>query len=394
MKPLRLGIVLVILAAVLTAVVQIVRSSRRPAAAPMTVEKQQIRAAVQQLWQRLDTAAASGDATALGPLFDQQTAGGRTALQHAEARLAYVQAWATARSVRWLPPVVTVRTPSIRVTGNRAIVKAVVSEAWSYVYGPPRRPQGPPNAFGLGRPHWITLEARGGTWTIARDSFIDPLDQDTRIPGPATPSVPTQPAPTAAVAGTYDAATAVAYANRYCGSAPGCGNAGRYNAQFYDYDAEGGDCTNFVSQVLAIGGHLARTARWTFDASTGQGTAAWVQAPTLVKYLIGAGDARVVAQGAYAVVAPAVARARPGSVIAYVEGGRPVHMAVIVGFDNHHYALVDSHSADRYHVPWDLGWDRNATFILLDITGQAPAGPLPAAPFVRTAGVCGATLGA
>ncbi len=384
---------LLVAAAALAVLIHFLRPVQRVAVDPLTPQQQAVAAAVQQLWQRLDTAAASGDAAALPSLFDIQTAGGLAALKHAEARLSYVQAWARARDIHWLAPEVTVRTPSIRVRGTTATVQAIVSEAWRYVYGPVRAPIGPLNAFGLGRPHWITLREQAGVWTIARDSFIDPLDQDTRIPGPARPSVPPPPAPAASSSGTYAAAGAVAYANQYCGAAPGCGNDSRYNPRFYDYESEGGDCTNFISQVLAIGGGLLRTSRWNFDPQTGQGTLAWVQAPTLVRYLIGAGDARVVATGPYAEVAPAIDRARPGDVIAYVEGGRAVHMAIIVGFNSQHYALVDSHSADRYHVPWDLGWDYKATFILLRITGQRPSGPVQAAPAAATAGSCGASLG-
>jgi len=38
----------------------------------------------------------------------------------------------------------------------------------------------------------------------------------------------------------------------------------------------------------------------------------------------------------------------------YEEKGRLEHLAVVVARDSRGYPLVNSHTADRYRVPWDL----------------------------------------
>lgn len=369
---------------------------------PLTPEEQMVKQALRELLQREDVAAAAGDRAALPPLFDAAVPDGAAALAHAQHRLAFVQAWAKARGVRWGAPQVSLRTPRIRFGPgpDPSVVRitAVVSEAWTYAY-----PDGARQTFGIGREHHIELtRAADGPWRIAADAFTDPLDQDTRIPGPASPGLqgaaPNPPAPAGSAAPTggggrspYDRAGAVRYADMYCGAAPGCGNGGRPNPALYDYNGEGGDCTNFVSQALHFGGGLPETGTWAFDRRSGEGTDAWAKAPALVGYLTGSGLARVTARGSAEEVWSAVAAAAPGDLIAYVERGAIVHMAIVSARDPHGYTLVDSHTADRYHVPWDIGWDRSARFIVLHVTGAGQGAALPpAAPtFAATAGGCG-----
>jgi ABC-type uncharacterized transport system permease subunit len=45
-----------------------------------------------------------------------------------------------------------------------------------------------------------------------------------------------------------------------------------------------------------------------------------------------------------------------------------VHIAVVTGADSKGYALVNCHNADRFKVPWDLGWsDKGITFRLIRV---------------------------
>ncbi|MMZ64716.1 putative amidase domain protein [compost metagenome] len=55
----------------------------------------------------------------------------------------------------------------------------------------------------------------------------------------------------------------------------------------------------------------------------------------------------------------AIARLQPGDLIGYIIQGNDIdHFSILVGFDPNGYPLVNSHTADRYQVPFDLGWDR------------------------------------
>jgi cell wall-associated NlpC family hydrolase len=58
---------------------------------------------------------------------------------------------------------------------------------------------------------------------------------------------------------------------------------------------------------------------------------------------------------------------QPGDIIAYEEKGEVSHVAVVVGRDSAGYLLVNSHTADRARVPWDMGWDRGTIYWLLQV---------------------------
>ncbi|MCL6614756.1 MAG: amidase domain-containing protein, partial [Firmicutes bacterium] len=239
----------------------------------------------------------------------------------------------------------------------------------------------------------INQVKEGGRWYIRRDWFIDPLEEDavvsavepaktpresSKAHGPGgNPNQKSSPGIVSAPGG-YDRRAAVAYANKYAGLA--LGTDARYNPAYRDYTNAGGDCTNFVSQVLSDqeGGKLKQDYVWAYSRTrTGQGggSRAWTQAPALVDYLLGRGRARLVGRGTYLdLVRPdanfpygAVGALEEGDVIGYEEKGRLEHLAVMVGRDSRGYPLVNSHTADRYRVPWDLGWDKRTVFWFLHI---------------------------
>ncbi|MCK9911927.1 amidase domain-containing protein, partial [Microbacteriaceae bacterium K1510] len=54
----------------------------------------------------------------------------------------------------------------------------------------------------------------------------------------------------------------------------------------------------------------------------------------------------------------AIAELQPGDLIAYEWHGGIDHFSVVSARDDNGYLLVNSHTADRYHVPWDMGWDK------------------------------------
>ncbi|MBE3599681.1 MAG: amidase domain-containing protein [Limnochordaceae bacterium] len=63
----------------------------------------------------------------------------------------------------------------------------------------------------------------------------------------------------------------------------------------------------------------------------------------------------------------AVNELEPGDLIGYQEKGRLVHFAPVVGRDFRGYIVVNSHTADRNAVPWDVGWDQATIFWLLKV---------------------------
>ena len=83
---------------------------------------------------------------------------------------------------------------------------------------------------------------------------------------------------------TYNPQKAVAYARQYtCNHGYPCGCS--YNPAYYNYNPDGGDCANFVSQCLVAGG-LPVNSSWGVYEQNGKikGNAAWCGAISLLNY--------------------------------------------------------------------------------------------------------------
>lgn len=301
----------------------------------------------------------SGNAGALAAIFT----GGEDnpAYRQAFLRGQYFRAWARARGFALTGVETTVREFHASPSGvDRWTVKAAVGERFRYRYDA----ETPPEAFGLGVYHRFRLARVGSGWRIADDE---------NFPSPAVAMLPKgrMPPATAPVHPSPAALRAVAYADRYCGAAPGCGNDGRYNPSYASYNDAGGDCTAFISQALFAAG-FKETPRWFYDRKTGEGSEAWSNANGLTEFLLASGRARLIGHGSFRHVtevgsgereAP-IARLTLGDLITNYRHGRMQHSGIVVGFDAHGYPLVDAHSSDRYHVLWDLNWDRDTIFYL------------------------------
>lgn len=368
---------LVLLLAILAA--PVAHTPPRPVAAsftPLTPEERAVKSALSDLVRQEDAAILAGDEPRLRAVFLP----GREALQaldEARERQNFLRAWSKSRGLRLLSVKVSLRTPHITFrTPDRVQVYAVVSETYAYRY----RDEALPQRFGLGVRHDYFLVRQDGRFYIRADYFTDPLDQDTRIPGTALPASGTALLGAAAMTGgTSRGQMAAAYADNFCGAAPGCGNHGLYNQKYNNYNGEGGDCTNFISQSLKAGG-FRETAAWNYDRRAGEGSRAWSNAEGLRDYLDGSDRACIYAYGRFSdVMRPTPAlpvgaahALRIGDLISYVEHGRAVHTGIVVAFDSRGVPLVDTHTGDRYHVPWDLGWDRTTRYLLWHVNYSEP----------------------
>lgn len=327
-----------------------------------------------------------GDAATLVPLYDQSTSAGRWALEHEQRKIRYVHAWARNRHLLFTEAVPQLRVHRADVRGNTARVVLSQILQLGYVY-PDGEGADMVNRFGIGTRHYAEFMVKNGQWVVRREWYTDPLGDDTLVPdiepagGQLEPrlSVPVVADPaganTEAARRFYDRQGAVAYADKYCGAAWGCGNNNKYNPRYRDYTGLGGDCTNFVSQALGDkeGGKLPMGHGWHWYG--GAGSTAWVQTDAFAGFLQYSGRARRVARGGFRDVTKpterhpegAIRQLRLGDVIGYEEKGDIQHFAIVTGFDSRGYPLVNAHTADRYRSPWDLGWDRRTTFWLFRI---------------------------
>ncbi|MGF9916193.1 amidase domain-containing protein [Paenibacillus ehimensis] len=297
-------------------------------------------------------------------------------------RKAYFQAWADKRDIRFHAAEGTLKISRIKPAGSLVKVSLVhrLKVTYSYAQGSEA-----PAAFGLGTRHVLTLKRENGQLRVLKEWYLDPLEIDSDDvwlhrssflwnPKPGTESLKLDPVPKSPRKKRYNRQKAVAYADKYAGSAWGAGNDNRYNPKYRDYTGIGGDCTNFASQVIGDpdeGGGLPMTHAWRY--SSGNGSRAWVSTDAFKSFLLYSGYGKVVGSGTFDQIvrgpsAPGIwSKVQPGDLIAYMYKNDVDHFAVIVGKDERGLPLINCHTTDRYHVPFDLGWENYTQYVLIHI---------------------------
>lgn len=298
-------------------------------------------------------------------LPDSKTA--KWALNHEHGKIRYMKQWAENRGVRFVESQPTIRVQKIKSTPEKVRFYVAQTLALGYVYQGDERI----NQFGVGTRHIVELQRKGDKWLISLEWYTDPLGDDTEIPDVSPALVPSGPlvpdfarrfaTSHAAAEKGYNREGAVRYADQYCGLAWGCGNEHRYNPRYKDYNGVGGDCTNFISQVLREGGGLRVPIITRVDALAGH------LRHTGLANLVKRGEFRTLWKEAKANPDGFAPWITTGDLIAYQEKGKLEHFAIVTGFDSAGYPLVNSHSADRFRVPFDLGWDRRTVYWLFHI---------------------------
>ncbi|MBQ8927073.1 MAG: RICIN domain-containing protein [Oscillospiraceae bacterium] len=143
-------------------------------------------------------------------------------------------------------------------------------------------------------------------------------------------------------ASAYNADAAVDYALAHA-------KTGTYNPDYHNYNPDGGDCANFVSQCLYAGG-LPMTSGWHYWGYPDV-TGSWVGCPQMRSYFEGAG---------YKVIDnPSTAQLFPGNPILYWNNNTWSHAAIYVGDGK-----VCAHNNDRYKVNWTLGYSKTCTILI------------------------------
>jgi len=317
--------------------------------------------------------------------YDTTSKLGRWALSHEQTKLNYIQSWANKRGVRFTEATSSIRIPWSRVKKDTAEFIVYETLQLGYVY---------PNdlavdRFGIGARHWMKLVLKDGKWFTRQDFYTDGLFDDVMAPDPTpadgnafiepiekSASIQNDPP------GIFDREGAARYADKYAGLAWGAGSDHKYNPRYRDLNDKGGDCTNFVSQCLGDKeeGKIPMDNTWyyRYDLEGGSGSLAWVQAPAFAQWLLHSGRSQRIARGTFPEMNQpsdkfsrgAVRELQKGDVIGYEEKGHIEHFAIVVGTDSKGYPLVNAHTVDRYHCPWDMGCDKTTVFNLFRINDR------------------------
>lgn len=296
------------------------------------------------------------------PLAQDYLTGSSTAqwaLEHERSKLESVRLWADSRGIRIVAARPALQVKLLSHSDDRARFFVAQSLELHYIYAGDQQV----NRFGVGSRHIVLLQRVEEKWVVRLEWYSDPLSGDNDVPACASDSQLTELEQLSELAvpvarRTYDREKAVQYADKYCGLAAGCGNNHQYNRRFRDYSGDGGNCSNFASQALRAGGMNVRSIR----------------VDNLVHSLTSAGRAGVAFRGRFPATWKTAVKARrfptqlqKGDLVAYQSKGKMEHIAVVTDFDARGYPLVNSHTLDRYHVPFDLGWDRDTVFWLLRV---------------------------
>ena len=297
------------------------------------------------------------DFDTLGTIYLTDERNGRWAYENELVRSRYLRDWSAKQGVDFIHIDSTVIIKRVREVGRGYAFYILSSDEYTYSY---RDDPDTVNTFRLGTYHSLDLIPHGqNSWVISREWYSDPLsdylDPDTindAITGYITAYSPRDISDISAAR-----IAAVQYADTYCGAASDGQTGYKYNTKYTDYNPLGGDCANFASQIYHEGGGFTKNTAWNFK--NGRGSRAWVNAQGFKDYMLYSGRASVIANGKYPDVYESAYELLPGDFIAYIKDGKVVHVSVVTGQDSKGYPLVNSHNAERYRVPWDLGWSED-----------------------------------
>jgi len=336
------------------------------------INKEEIGVEVGKIYNFRCVALKTGDYSTLNNYYDTSKPSGKYALEHEVKRAKYLKDWCNKRNIEFKDIKSTVNVRKAIPRGNA--VRLVIAESYKFNYKYKNDEVNPLNSFGVGIRHTASLVKKDGKWLILSDWYTDCFEDSLQL---YTAGVNNKLYSSKRYFKNtigkrkiaYNRENAVAYADKYCGIAWGNSNNFKYNRKYDDYNGAGGDCTNFISQVLGDieGGAMRTNGEWH------PGTRAWSNADGLKNYLLYSGRGSVIKVGTFDELTASVpndevfSKLKIGDLIAYEKGrGNIDHFAVVTGFDSHNHPLVNSHTTDRYHVPWDLGWgNKNIRFFLI-----------------------------
>ncbi|MDF2523584.1 MAG: hypothetical protein K0R31_1225 [Clostridiales bacterium] len=280
-------------------------------------------------------------------------------------RIEYFKKWAEKQGIKFtkINSKIKITTANKMKSGSEFKFINTSEYEYSYLDNPDNT-----NLFRIVTYHYLLLTEKENEWKISKEWYLDPVEYslDQKIIGAESIKKLILSKTSRNLSGINERRVkAVEYADKYSG-ASGIEEYGvMYNKKYYNYNGIGGDCTNYISQVLFEGGKFKKSSSWNYD---GSGSSAWVRADAFLDYMLYSGRASLIASGPYEKVVEASYKLEPGDVISYKRGGRVEHTTIVTGADSKGYSLVNGHTVDNYRVPWDLGWNnKDVKFYLLKV---------------------------
>lgn len=339
----------------------------------------------------------SGDFSNFKQYYNLKIKTAQYGLEHEIGRFMYLRDWASERGIKFTE---IKSTPILKkFTINGSHLTARVDEEYTFKYVYENDTIADENVFGIALFHHMKFNKIDNQWKLCNDYYLDcfedalkaynPNIQNHILPPPKQQlydftklSKPDYELPTEYKKGNYHRKNAIEYADRYCGVTWATNNLKpKYNTKYKNFTGIGGNCTNYVSQCLGDkeGGALRQDNGW-YAISNKNGpyecSAAWVNADAFRNFLLYSGKGNLIKKGSFSTLVksdhnttyPYITKIQPGDVISYAKKDDIDHNAIVTSLDSHGYPMINSHTVERYHVPFDLGWgDKNIYFHLIHI---------------------------
>lgn len=310
----------------------------------------------------------TGDWKELKQYYDTSKKYAQWSYEHEAKRIKYLADWSKKRGAKFINIKSEVDLKKVRKKGDMYLLSITETYHFDYIYEDDIAEQ--VNSFKVTLKHSVGLIYKDDKWLISRDWYTDCFENalgsysgiyignsnDTFLEELETSSTFTSDKMQ-----KYNRQKAVEYADKYYV---------KYNSKYKDCNGIGGDCTNYVSQCIGDkeeGGGIAFDRTWFCvypKYGKAEGSRAFVNTDAFKAYLVYSGRGRVIKKGNFSEVTKktednligVVEKLQIGDLICYEVNGQIDHFSIITAKDSKGYPMINSHTVERYHVPFDLGW--------------------------------------
>ncbi len=315
---------------------------------------------VQQVLNIKNHALLTKDKELLKELYNREKRNGLWAYDQQLRTMNHLEHWANKQGIEFKKIDSQIKINNIDKNRERYSINLLASTEYQYVYQENKlEANREVNSFRLGTYHNLDLIRENNSWQIKKDWHLNPFLNSlyaSNLKDKEVSEIILQGQDKKDVELTDNRKKAVKYADQFAGAANTIEKGFKYNSDYKNYNYYGGDCANFVSQILYESGSFSKTRLWNYKNNSG--TKAWVNAHAFNQYMINSGRASLIDRGSYQEVLESSYKLLPGDYIAYQRGGEVKHVSIVTGFDSNGYPLINSHNSDRYRAPWDLGWNK------------------------------------
>ncbi len=311
---------------------------------------------------------ATGDYKELKQYYDTSKKYAQWSYEHEAKRIKYLQDWAKKRGARFIDIKSDVRVKKARRKDDSYILSVDETYSFNYIYEDDINEN--VNSFKIFLRHSIGMVYKDNRWLISRDWYSDCFENalgsysgiyigkgDSGEKENEAASIEYENAQQ-----KYNREKAAAYADKYYVN---------YNSKYKDCNGIGGDCTNYVSQCIGDkeeGGGIAFDYTWFCvypKHGKAEGSKAFVNTDAFKGYLVYSGRGRVLKRGDFEEVTKqtpdspigSAGKLKIGDLICFETKGQIDHFSIITALDSKGYPMINSHTVERYHVPFDIGWE-------------------------------------